>query len=99
MLDLPPLTGGNFSIAVGINAGGVVAGTSTINNGGTDHAVLWINGRVQDLGTLPGGTASVGSAINASRQVAGGSATGTTSTPGPLCTKTCGIPNLCSLGG
>jgi len=99
MLDLPPLPGGNFSVAVGINAGGVVAGTSTTKNGGNDHAVLWINGRVQDLGTLPGGTASVGSAINASRQVAGGSDAGTTSTHATLWTKTGGMQDLGVLGG
>jgi probable HAF family extracellular repeat protein len=99
MLDLPPLPGGNFSIAVGINAGGVVAGTSTTKNGGNDHAVLWINGKIQDLGTLPGGTASLGSAINASRQVAGGSDTGTTSTHAILWTKTGGMQDLGVLGG
>jgi len=35
--------------------------------------VLWINGRIQDLGTLPGGTQSVAEAVNASGQVVGGS--------------------------
>ena len=99
MQDLPPLSGGNFSVAVGINAGGVVAGTSTINSGGTDHAVLWINGKAQDLGTLPGGTVSVASAINASRQVAGGSNTGSTDTHAILWSKAGGMRDLGVLGG
>ena len=99
LLDLPPLPGGNFSVAVGINAGGVVAGTSTTKNGGNDHAVLWINGKVQDLGTLPGGTTSVGSAINASRQVAGGSDTSGTDTHAILWSKAGGMQDLGVLGG
>ncbi len=98
ILDLPPLHGGNFSVAVGINTGGVVAGFST-TAGGADHAVLWINGKVQDLGTLLGGTASVGSAINASRQVAGGSDTGSTNTHAILWSKAGGMQDLGVLGG
>lgn len=87
MVDLPPLHGGIFSAAAGINAGGVVAGFSTIQGGGTDHAVLWINGKVQDLGTLAGGTVSVASANNDARQVAGGSNSAGTDTHAILWSK------------
>jgi len=97
LLDLPPLHRGNFSVAVGINSGSVSVGTSTINTSGTDHAVLWINGKVRDLGTLPGGTVSVGSAINDAGQVAGGSDNGSTDTHAILWSKATGMQDLGTL--
>jgi len=70
---LPHLQGGGYSVAMGINASGLIAGYSTYNELESEHAVLWINGRIQDLGTLPGGDDSWANAINASSQVVGAS--------------------------
>jgi probable HAF family extracellular repeat protein len=97
LLDLPPLRGGLFSVAVGINSGSVSVGTSTISTLGPDRAVLWINGKVRDLGTLPGGTSSVGSAINDAGQIAGGSDSGSTDTHAILWSKTTGMRDLGTL--
>jgi probable HAF family extracellular repeat protein len=38
---------------------------------GTEHAFVYRNGKMQDLGTLPGGSASAGYAINQAGQVTG----------------------------
>jgi probable HAF family extracellular repeat protein len=70
---LPHLQGGAYSVAMGINATGIIAGYSTYNEIENEHAVLWINGKIQDLGTLPGGDEGWANAINASGQVVGGS--------------------------
>src|ERR1700722_6789235 len=70
---LPHLQGGGYSVAMGISASGLIAGYSTYNEIESEHAVLWINGKIQDLGTLPGGDDSWANAINASGQVVGGS--------------------------
>jgi probable HAF family extracellular repeat protein len=70
---LPHLQGGGYSVAGGINAAGLIAGYSTYNELENEHAVLWINGKIQDLGTLPGGGESWANAINASGQVVGAS--------------------------
>jgi probable HAF family extracellular repeat protein len=97
--DLPPLHGGILSAASGINASGVVAGFSTTNGGGTDHAVLWIRGKVRDLGTLPGGSVSFASAINVSGEVAGGSNSATTDTHAILWSSAQGMRDLGTLSG
>jgi probable HAF family extracellular repeat protein len=73
MVGLPHLKGGRYSVALGINATGLIAGYSTYNSIESTHAVLWINSRIQDLGTLSGGTQSTASAVNAFGQVVGGS--------------------------
>jgi probable HAF family extracellular repeat protein len=73
LLGLPHLKGGQYTIAMGINASGLIVGNSTYNSIENTHAVLWTNGKVQDLSTLSGGTQSWGNAINASGQVVGGS--------------------------
>jgi probable HAF family extracellular repeat protein len=75
---LPHLNGGVYSVAMGINATGLIAGYSTYNSIESEHAVLWINGKIQDLGTLPGGDESWANAINAAGQVVGGSNSGKT---------------------
>src|SRR5580693_6335026 len=73
LLGLPHVSGGVYSMAMGINASGLIVGDSTYNSIENTHAVLWINGKVQDMGTLTGGTQSWANAINASGQVVGGS--------------------------
>jgi len=98
LLALPPLPGGNFSVAVGINSGSVVTGTST-NSQAKDHAVLWINGKIRDLGTLSGGTVSVANAINNAGQVAGGSNSTGTDTHAFLWSKATGMQDLGTLIG
>ncbi len=55
--------------AYGINASGQVVG-SVYNDRGNEHAFLWDNGVMHDLGTL-GGAWSVAYGINASGQVVG----------------------------
>ncbi len=70
---------GPVSFGVSINASGVVAGGSTISDVNDpmfgfpdEHAVLWQNGRIQDLGTL-GGNNSWATILNDRGQVTGGS--------------------------
>ena len=56
------------------NAAGQVVGAATLANDVSQHAVLWTNGQIQDLGTL-GGSNSAALAINAAGQVVGNSTT------------------------
>jgi probable HAF family extracellular repeat protein len=89
--DLGALPGGGSSVALGISANGLIAGLS--ENGGTDplyaglpevHAVLWEQGKINDLGTLPeGGYQSYANAVNSSGQVVG-AAMNTTSDMNPM---------------
>jgi probable HAF family extracellular repeat protein len=67
--DLGTLPGGNASSADDINARGDIVGTAT-TAAGEEHAVLWRDGIIADLGTL-GGTFSQAHAINANGQVVG----------------------------
>jgi probable HAF family extracellular repeat protein len=46
--------GGTFSFGVGINNRGWVAGFSTLPGDLNQHAFLWRNGKITDLGTLGG---------------------------------------------
>ena len=59
---IPPAS--NFSVAQAINASGDVAGYSDHGEGLNEHAVLWIHGKIHDLGTLPGGTISEAMGMN-----------------------------------
>jgi probable HAF family extracellular repeat protein len=67
--DLGTLPGGTFSSANGINARGDIVGSARTATG-EEHAVLWRNGTITDLGTL-GGTFSQAYAINAAGRVVG----------------------------
>jgi probable HAF family extracellular repeat protein len=94
MLGLPRLKGGRYSVAMGINATGLIAGYATYNNIESTHAVLWTYSGIQDLGTLPGGTQSWAAAINVSAQVVGGSNSATTEPNAFLWSKDRGMENL-----
>jgi probable HAF family extracellular repeat protein len=67
--DLGTLPGGTYSAASGINAGGDIVGSARTATG-EEHAVLWRNGTIMDLGTL-GGTFSQAHGINAAGRVVG----------------------------
>jgi probable HAF family extracellular repeat protein len=64
--------GGTNSAGLGINSSGTVVGYSQVN-GGANHAALFRNGTVNDLGTLPGGVNSEAAGINDSGQITGDS--------------------------
>lgn len=67
--------GGSYSFAFGISPLGDVVGTSA-TAGGTDHAFLWRNGIMTDLGTLAGGSGtSAARAVNRHGEVVGSSTT------------------------
>src|ERR1035441_985350 len=87
-------TCGRYSVAMGINATGMIAGYATYNEIENTHAVLWTYSGIQDLGTLPGGTQSWADAINASVQVVGASNSATTSPNAFLWSKDRGMQNL-----
>lgn len=91
---LPHVPGGKYSVAMGISAAGLVAGYSTYNSIESEHAVLWVNGKVQDLGTLSGGTQSWANAINASGQVVGGSDSAKTQPNAFIWSRTMGLLDL-----
>jgi probable HAF family extracellular repeat protein len=57
--ELPTL-GGTVGAAESINDEGLVAGFANLPGDRTEHAVLWINSTVTDLGTLGGPNSSVG---------------------------------------
>ena len=78
---LPPLPGWRDSYAAAINNRGQIVGWSGKKPSGSDavgvqHAVMWQNGRITDLGTL-GGTSSEATAINERGQIVGWSETKT----------------------
>ena len=62
--------GGKSSEAVAINDQGQVIGFSATAKG-RNHAFLWREGKLSDLGVLPGGSASGASAINEHGQIVG----------------------------
>jgi probable HAF family extracellular repeat protein len=81
MKDLGTLPGGSSSFGVGINDGwgrgrnnGVQVTGYSSTTSGFEHAFLYSDGKMEDLGTLPGGSSSIGSAVNQSGEVAGFSA-------------------------
>ena len=79
VIDLGAL-GGTLSNAYGINNAGWVEGTSLLPGDTLEHAYLWRNGVMKDLGTLvgPNGNSYASSRPSASGEVGGGSDTTTT---------------------
>jgi probable HAF family extracellular repeat protein len=73
--DLGPLEGGNFSQPFFMNKSGVVSGSSNLADN-TQHAVLWVNKLIADLGTL-GGPNSTAFDINAANLAVGEAETST----------------------
>ena len=72
MKDLGTLSGGDTSLANGINSSGIVVGQSNSGSFLYWHAVKWdASGTIDDLGTLPGGTYSIAFGINDSSQIVG----------------------------
>jgi len=58
-----PTLGGGSAIPGGVNSAGVIVGSSKTSTGDF-HAVVWRNGRIEDLGTLRGGDSSEAYDIN-----------------------------------
>jgi probable HAF family extracellular repeat protein len=66
--------GGDQSTALAINESGQVVGASAIEAGSFEqHALLWDEEGLEDLGTLPGGTTSRATGINADGVIVGSS--------------------------
>lgn len=70
VVNLGTLDGGRFSGATDINAAGDIVGWSSLENG-LDHAILYRNGVMTDLGAFGGNTSSA-AAINDRGQIVGG---------------------------
>jgi probable HAF family extracellular repeat protein len=77
LYDLGALPGNNSNAVFQVNANGVGVGmsetsvTDPFTGWPADHAVIFKNGHVTDLGTLPGGYESQGQAITDNGQVSG----------------------------
>jgi probable HAF family extracellular repeat protein len=70
-----PTLGGNFSNAGSINNTGWIVGDANLSGNNHEHATLWRNGVVTDLGTL-GGPNSFGTAANSAGLIGGTAQTG-----------------------
>jgi probable HAF family extracellular repeat protein len=65
-----PTLGGDTAFADGVNSNGVIVGTSTTSTG-EFHAVVWRNGRAEDLGTLTAGGSSEAYDIDDQNRIVG----------------------------
>ena len=68
--------GGDNSEALWLNDAGVVVGSADLpgpSGSQTHDAVIWINGKIHDLGFVPGDACSRSRAVNVQGQVVGGS--------------------------
>jgi probable HAF family extracellular repeat protein len=75
--DLGTLPGGNFSQPFFINRNGVVSGSASLADG-TQNAILWLNGRMSDIGTPGlGGPNSIAFVENENSQAVGEAETST----------------------
>ena len=84
--------GGTGSGGSGISNKGWVAGASTLTGDTTQHATLWRNGVITDLGTLGGPNSTISSPVKDDRGLIVGIAE--TSTPDPLGEGFCAAPFL-----
>jgi probable HAF family extracellular repeat protein len=66
--------GGPTSVLLAVNARGQAVGASDVTSVGTNHAILWDEGRIVDLGLLPGDGSSFAGGINDRGQIVGASA-------------------------
>jgi probable HAF family extracellular repeat protein len=87
-----------FSIAYGLNECGVIVGESSLPGNPGVHAVRWVNGEVEDLGTL-GGDRSVALDINERGQIVGFSQLDELRSHAFLWTEEDGMIDLGHLGG
>ena len=78
--------GGTFSVAFSVNNKGWVDGSATLPGDQNQHAFLWIDGLMIDLGTLGGPNSSATFPLNERGQVPGAAET---STPDPLGEEFC----------
>jgi probable HAF family extracellular repeat protein len=101
LLKLSGLPGGDSSQANGINSGGVIAGEATANVEGfvLNHAAIWTNGKVQDLGTLTTLGQSWANAINSAGQVVGAANPEDSNPHAFLWTNATGMQDLGTLPG
>ncbi len=75
VVDLGTL-GGSFSLAYGINDRGQINGTSTLPGDAVQHAFLFKNGKMSDVGTLGGPNSESFSNVNNRTQDSGTAETG-----------------------
>jgi probable HAF family extracellular repeat protein len=94
---LPPLLGDTISQAYGASTNGLVAGESTSAHG-YGHAVIWLNGAIEDLGTL-GGEFSNASGVSSDGKVTGYAANASQWQHAFLWMKSGGMLDLGTLGG
>jgi probable HAF family extracellular repeat protein len=87
VIDLGTL-GGTFGYAGGLNSWGSVNGGSNLPGDTAQHAYIWVNGQMTDLGTLGGLNSDAGFPLNDLNQVAGFAET---PTPDPLGEDYCGF--------
>jgi probable HAF family extracellular repeat protein len=95
MTDLGTLSGGNTSIANGLNNSDIVIGQSNSGSSLYWHAVKWdASNKITDLGTLVGGTYSIAFGINDSSEIVGYGNIGDNAAHAILWTSAAGMQDL-----